>query len=461
VHTKTTSANPQLQGVVLALRRGEDAVLEQLPDLLAAAGHLPKGANDSDGCARLYRRLTEPFYRLLESGGQRLTRSAIAKALDTDVVDIHQACVRTWGGGGASSLLGGLKTLAGALTDHIAGLEATQEQRLQAVLAARQYFDALEALLIDLQERHSETAPRRKGGATELLRDLLRRKAGDGSPAPSLEPPERLLRSLFHGSRNAQILADAKLRIVAANAAAEEIFGHAADAMLGRDFMLLVPGGEQEPLAQAIEALDAETPWQGESKGLHSGGQTFPLELRMLRVPLAQGAGGHVYQIMLRDRSRVNRLEQGMRYQKAQVEDMAVTLKNVMRSIEREKEAFKSDFARKVESEILPALVRMTGEESLDVRKSYESVIRKELTDLTRGKAQSLSSQLLDLTPTEMEICQYIQAGRSTKEIAEMMNSAFETIQTHRKNIRKKLELKGKKTTLYGFLKSLGPLSNE
>jgi DNA-binding CsgD family transcriptional regulator len=41
----------------------------------------------------------------------------------------------------------------------------------------------------------------------------------------------------------------------------------------------------------------------------------------------------------------------------------------------------------------------------------------------------------------------------SSKEIAEMMHSSFDTIQTHRKNIRKKMGLKGRKTPLCTFLR--------
>ena len=51
-----------------------------------------------------------------------------------------------------------------------------------------------------------------------------------------------------------------------------------------------------------------------------------------------------------------------------------------------------------------------------------------------------------------MMICKYIQTGYSSKEIAEAMNVSFETIQVHRRNIRKKLGLRGRRTNLYAYL---------
>jgi DNA-binding NarL/FixJ family response regulator len=75
------------------------------------------------------------------------------------------------------------------------------------------------------------------------------------------------------------------------------------------------------------------------------------------------------------------------------------------------------------------------------------------LTSLLNEIPQDGDQELLKLTPTEMEVCKYIQSGLSSKEIAELMHSSFDTIQTHRKNIRKKMGLNGQKTPLCTFLR--------
>lgn len=70
-----------------------------------------------------------------------------------------------------------------------------------------------------------------------------------------------------------------------------------------------------------------------------------------------------------------------------------------------------------------------------------------------RDSYEDMDEDLLKLTPTEMEVCQYIQDGLTSKEIANKLFSSFETIQTHRKNIRKKMGLKGSKTPLCTYLR--------
>jgi DNA-binding CsgD family transcriptional regulator len=78
---------------------------------------------------------------------------------------------------------------------------------------------------------------------------------------------------------------------------------------------------------------------------------------------------------------------------------------------------------------------------------------------MTKAFPRELDIGFMKLTRTEMKICQYLQSGYSSKEIADDLNISFETIQTHRKNIRKKLGLHGRKVSLYSFLttrRSLG-----
>ena len=78
--------------------------------------------------------------------------------------------------------------------------------------------------------------------------------------------------------------------------------------------------------------------------------------------------------------------------------------------------------------------------------------MREQLTSLTKGFGVELDSRFLTLTRSELKICRMIQAGQGGKEIAQQLGISFETVQTHRKNIRKKLGLRGQKVNLYTLL---------
>ena len=78
-----------------------------------------------------------------------------------------------------------------------------------------------------------------------------------------------------------------------------------------------------------------------------------------------------------------------------------------------------------------------------------------------KGMIQQLNSSgqkplyggLLALTQTERKICELIAEGLSTKEISDKLNIAEATVQTHRKKIRKKLNITNKQS-LYIHLKN-------
>ena len=66
-----------------------------------------------------------------------------------------------------------------------------------------------------------------------------------------------------------------------------------------------------------------------------------------------------------------------------------------------------------------------------------------------------LSSKLLNLTPTEMQIASLVKDGRNSYEIAELMNRFPNTILFPRHNLRRKLDLKQRKVNLRSYLRSL------
>jgi DNA-binding CsgD family transcriptional regulator len=67
----------------------------------------------------------------------------------------------------------------------------------------------------------------------------------------------------------------------------------------------------------------------------------------------------------------------------------------------------------------------------------------------------SIQSKAFGLTPSEIEIALFIKSGKSSKDIANMMKISHETVESHRKNIRRKIGLKGKKENLQAYLSSL------
>ena len=82
-------------------------------------------------------------------------------------------------------------------------------------------------------------------------------------------------------------------------------------------------------------------------------------------------------------------------------------------------------------------------------------ILESHLDKIVAPFTSKLFYRSLKLTPSEIKLANFIKDGRTTKEIAALMNLSENTIKAHRYNIRKKLGLKRKKINLRSYLRSL------
>ncbi len=111
---------------------------------------------------------------------------------------------------------------------------------------------------------------------------------------------------------------------------------------------------------------------------------------------------------------------------------------------------------QKIESSILPALARIRTDHHLGRYGIELDIIVNMLQEITSGSGMSESVSTI-LTTAESRVASLIKQGLTTDKIAEQLFISVDTVKTHRKNIRKKLNITNSQSGLKDFLsKKLG-----
>jgi DNA-binding CsgD family transcriptional regulator len=102
-----------------------------------------------------------------------------------------------------------------------------------------------------------------------------------------------------------------------------------------------------------------------------------------------------------------------------------------------------------------PFLDRLAATALTDEQRSCLEVLRYNLEKIASPAMLRLFSGETDLTPAELQVANLVRQGRSTKEIADLLNLSPRTVEFHRDNIRKKLGISDRRTNLRSVLQSL------
>ncbi len=137
------------------------------------------------------------------------------------------------------------------------------------------------------------------------------------------------------------------------------------------------------------------------------------------------------------------------------LEEMNTALKVLIEQREKDKVELEETILSNVKQLVLVHL-EMLQKSGLSAKQlDYLSILESNLNDIISPFLRSLSSKYTRLTPREIQVADLIKIGKTSKEIAELLNLSTRAIEFHRENIRAKLGLKNKPANLRSHLMSL------
>lgn len=235
-------------------------------------------------------------------------------------------------------------------------------------------------------------------------------------------------------------------------------YGSQTDASSHFDFSSAAHPDDQAKVRAAYKAhiLGVTDSYEVEFRIRHHGGDWKWMLSRGMAV--TRDHQGRAQRIIgtLTDITRIKDFEEQLEKQvSARTGELAntnIALTVLLKKREEDKASLAEQTLSNATNLVEPFLDRLAESGLSEQQKALVEVIRTNIKDLTAPLSDKLSVKMSRLTPIELQIAKMVKQGKRSKEIADILHVSPGTINLHRKNIRRKLEIAHRKTNLQSTL---------
>ena len=158
---------------------------------------------------------------------------------------------------------------------------------------------------------------------------------------------------------------------------------------------------------------------------------------------------------VIKTQEDLKRKELELLQQKKMLEDSNIALKVLLEHRDQDRTRMEENVLVNIGRLIRPYLEKLKFQTSDERSRNIIGIIESRLEEITSPFLNRLTALHRILSPREIDIVTLVREGRTSKEIAELLNISVSGVDFHRKRIRKKLGLTNEKTNLQSYLAAL------
>ena len=166
------------------------------------------------------------------------------------------------------------------------------------------------------------------------------------------------------------------------------------------------------------------------------------------------GMGFDITHIKMVEES-LQKVNEKLKSKSVELEDMNTALEVLLKKRDQDNQELQENIYSNYTLMVTPFLSKLKTRLARGDQQKLLDVIETNLIEIIAPFARKLSNPMMSLTSAEIQIATMIKQGFTNKEISTTFNCSKRTIDTHRENIRKKLDLTNKKVNLKTFLSNL------
>ena len=283
-----------------------------------------------------------------------------------------------------------------------------------------------------------------------------RRKAEE-----ALRESEERHRMLLEASPDPIVVYDMEGRATYVNPAFVETFGWSSQELFGKRIEYIPEENWPETRVAIAEMLRGEKIQSFETRRLTKAGRILEMQLSSSVFHDRDGnLAGTI--VILRDVTERKKAEEALFKSEAELaaqsrhlEEVNAALRVLLKQREDDKADLEERLLANVKELVLPYVEKLKRSRLHSDQMTLVDILESNMKEIVSPFVTKLSSKFLSLTPTEIQVASLIKDGKTSKEIAALLNASENTVRTHRFHIRSKLGIKNKKVNFRSYLQSL------
>ncbi|MBT3366205.1 MAG: hypothetical protein HN472_01165 [Nitrospina sp.] len=250
-----------------------------------------------------------------------------------------------------------------------------------------------------------------------------------------------------------------KREVLEENIMALKLLNPPKGTLIGEDVLCFIAPSDQATVMQAFKV-------PGTDKSLHNikvHNQSHEIQFIDLKIMMDPAAlkSERYCKVALIDCSERNRMQGELNTNKEEIKRQLkklnkknAALNELLGQIEIEKIRIYESVTINAEKLLLP-LVKRIRNSTKRVNSKTLDLLELNVSQIASQFGLKISKELGALSNKEIEVSKMIRSGFSSKDISNSFNVSIKTVETHRRNIRKKLGIKNSKVNLATYLNSI------
>jgi len=175
-----------------------------------------------------------------------------------------------------------------------------------------------------------------------------------------------------------------------------------------------------------------------------------PVTINQLKISVANAMRRKALEA--KEKGIREQLEKMVSEKTAHLEELNTTLRILLDQREEEKKKMEEELSYNINTLVIPYMDRLRKTDLNALQGEYIDTLEFNLRETIRPYRHRMAEKMLRLTPSEVLVLNHVKIGRSSKEIASELNLSVRTVEFHRDNIRKKLDISNRNINLQTYL---------